>query len=230
MKNILKKFYGSANEDCKKSILNLTEKNPDAKILDCGCWTGEFTKQVAEEIGTENVFGIEIDKKAKNKAEEKGIKILGSDLNKKWNFEDNSIDVITANQVIEHLYDTDNFVKEIHRILKPNGYAIISTNNLSSWHNFIPLLLGYQPFPSDVSGYSHVGKLFALSKNWHGSLAHLRIFSFYALKGIFKKYGFRIEKQVGIGYYPLPKYLDKLFTFIDPWHSVYQTIKVRKLE
>ena len=26
------------------------------------------------------------------------------------------------------------------------------------------------------------------------------------------------------------KYLDKLFAFIDPWHTVYQTIKVRKLE
>lgn len=229
MKNILKKFYGSANGDCKKSILNLTEKNPGAKILDCGCWSGEFTKEVGEKIGTKHIFGIEIDKTAKNKAKEKGIKIVGSDLNKKWDFKDNSIDVITANQVIEHLYDTDNFVKEIKRILKPNGYAIISTNNLGSWHNIVALLLGRQPFPSDVSNDSSIGKLIKLFPNDAGSFAHLRIFSFQALKEIFEKYGFKVEKHMGVGYYPFPKGLDKLFAFIDSWHSVYQTIKVRKV-
>lgn len=229
MKNILKKFYGSAVEDCNESILGLTEKNPNAKVLDCGCWTGEFTKQIAEEIGTKNVFGIEINKKAKKKAEEKGIKIVGSDLNKKWDFEGDSVDVITANQVIEHLYDTDNFVKEIKRILKPNGYAIISTNNLGSWHNFVALLFGYQPFPSDVSNDISIGKLIKLFPGDGGSWAHLRIFSYYGLKEIFKYHGFKIEKHIGVGYYPLPKYLDKLFNCIDPWHSVYQTIKVRRV-
>ncbi len=227
---ILKNFYGSANEDCIKSIIKLLEKNPNHKILDVGCWDGTNTLRFANKVETKNRFGIEIDKNAKKKAEEKKIKLVGNDLNKKWNFKDNSIEVITANQVIEHLYDTDNFVREIKRILKPNGYAIISTNNLSSWHNIIALILGHQPFPSDVSGYQNVGKLFSLGNNWGGSFAHLRIFSYYALKEIFKKYGFKIEKHSGSGYYPLPKGLDKLFTFIDPWHSVYQTIKVRKLK
>lgn len=226
---ILNKFYGSANEDCIKSIIKLLEKNPKHKLLDVGCWDGTNTSRFANKIETKDIFGIEIDEKAKKKAEEKGIKIVGSDLNKKWNFKDSSVDVITANQVIEHLYGTDNFVKEIKRILKPNGYAIISTNNLSSWHNFLPLLLGYQPFPSDVSGYASIGKLFALSKNWHGSLGHLRIFSFMALKGIFRKYGFNIEKHKGDGYYPFPKGISTFLSFIDRRHSVYQTILVRKL-
>ena len=230
MMGILKKFYGSANEDCIKDIIKLLEKNPKHKFLDVGCSNGTNTLRFSNKIETKNIFGIEIDKKAKEQAEEKGIKIVRIDLNKKWGFKDNSIDVITANQVIEHLYDTDNFVKEIYRILKSNGYAIISTNNLSSWHNFIPLLLGYQPFPNDVSKYSNIGKLFSLSKKGCNQYNHHRVFSFQALKGIFRQYNFKIEKHKGAGYYPFPKGVNKLFSFIDPWHSVYQTIKVRKIK
>jgi ubiquinone/menaquinone biosynthesis C-methylase UbiE len=226
---ILNKSYDSANEECNKSITDLLEKNSNHKLLDVGCSNGTNTLRFANTIKTKNVFGIEIDKDRKKQAEEKGIKIVSNDLNKKWNFKDNSVNVITANQVIEHLSDTDNFVKEIYRILKPDGYAVISTNNLSSWHNFIPLILGYQPFPSDISNYSHIGKISPLSKKWHNPYNHRRIFAFHGLKEIFKHYGFKIEKHIGVGYYPFPKGINKLFNFIDPWHSAYQTIKVRKI-
>ena len=68
------------------------------------------------------------------------------DLNKKFPIKDNSVDVVVSDQVIEHLTDVvDNFVKEIFRILKPEGYAVISTENLSSWNNLFALLFGYGP-------------------------------------------------------------------------------------
>ncbi|HNR44251.1 MAG TPA: methyltransferase domain-containing protein [Methanofastidiosum sp.] len=225
---ILKNLYNSANEGCIVSILDLLEINPNHVFLDVGCWDGTNTLRFANKIQTKNIFGIEIDEEGLKKAEEKEINVTNTDLNKMWNFKDNSVDVIIANQVIEHLYNTDNFVKELKRILKPEGYAIISTNNLSSWHNFIPLLLGYQPFPNDISGYKDIGKLFSLENNWTSSFSHLRIFSYCALKDFFNKYEFKIENHVGIGYYPFPQSIGKIFNLMDPRHSVYQTIKVRK--
>lgn len=60
-------------------------------------------------------------------------------------------DLVHANQVIEHLYETDLFIKEIYRILKKGGYAIISTPNLAGLHNIVSLILGKQPFPAHVS-------------------------------------------------------------------------------
>ncbi len=230
MVGILKLFYSSSVEDCVQSIIKLLEKNENAKFVDVGCSKGDKTLRYSKIIGTKNILGIEIEESAVKIAKKKGIEIVGSDLNKKWNFKDNSIDVLTANQVIEHLYDTDNFVKEIKRILKPGGYAIISTNNLSSWHNFVPLLLGYQPFPNDVSNDTSVGKLIKLYKGDAGSWAHLRIFAFVALKEIFEYHGFEVEKHVGVGYYPMPKGINTFFAFIDRRHAVYQTIKVRKIK
>ncbi len=53
---------------------------------------------------------------------------------------DNSFDTVVSFQVIEHIQEDDLFVKEIHRVLKPGGKAIITTPNIdwsltrNPWH------------------------------------------------------------------------------------------------
>lgn len=55
-------------------------------------------------------------------------------------FEDNSFNSIVSFQVIEHIKDDATYLKEIHRILKPGGRALISTPNIkmtlsrNPWH------------------------------------------------------------------------------------------------
>lgn len=227
---IVLKFYNSSVLDCKENILKLLEENPQAKLLDCGCDNGEFTVEQAKTIGTCKVYGIEINKKACGEAKRKGIRVYNNDLNIKLPIRSRSIDVIIANQVIEHLYDTDTFVKEIYRILKPKGYVIVSTNNLASWHNIFPLFLGRQPFPSDVCRDPSIGKLFALWVGDSGSLSHIRIFTYYGLRELFEYYGFKVEKMVCAGYYPFLGLISKFLSFIDKKHSVYLTVKVKKYD
>lgn len=222
------RFYDSSVRAFKESILKLLEEDPKAKLLDCGCGGGEFTLEFAKKIGTSKVYGIEIDKKAAGEAKRKGVKVYNKDLNKKLPLRSSFVDVIIANQVIEHLYDTDTFVKEIYRILKPKGYVIVSTNNLASWHNIFALFIGRQPFPSDVCSDSSIGKLFALSKCNSEFLSHLRIFTYYGLKELFENYSFKVRKIVGAGYYPFLGIVSKFLSFIDKKHSVYLTMKARK--
>ena len=112
--------------------------------------------------------------------------------------------------------------------MKPNGYAIISTNNLSSLHNIAALLIGKQPFPADVSNIQSIGKLFALSNDDKGSFAHLRIFTKNALIELFKYHKFEVESVIGVGYYPFPNFIARVLSKIDKNHAVYVTIKVRK--
>ena len=44
-------------------------------------------------------------------------------------FEDNSVDVVVSLETIEHLTDPEKFVKEVKRVLRPNGVFIVSTPN-----------------------------------------------------------------------------------------------------
>lgn len=228
-KNIFLNFYHDSHKDCRNSIIKLATRHPKAQYLDCGCDDGSFTKQVANKIGTKNIFGIEIGKSAASKARKNGIQVKDSDLNKSFPFPDNSLDIVTANQVIEHLYDTDNFVREIFRVLKPNGYAVISTNNLASWHNLFSLLFGYQPFPSDISTANPgLGKLIPIFEGDADSWAHLRIFTYKSLPKIMQHHGFVVEKIVGVGYYPLPSSIANFIAEIDKRHSAYLTLRIRK--
>jgi SAM-dependent methyltransferase len=45
-------------------------------------------------------------------------------------YADASFDVVTATEVIEHLEDFRQVVREIHRVLKPGGICILSTPNI----------------------------------------------------------------------------------------------------
>ena len=108
MKKYLQKLYEKAVNSNHKNIFSLLGKNSNANFLDLGCADGNLTMKLAKVIGTVNIYGVEIvDEKIKI-AEENGIKVKKFDLNKRFDFEDNFFDVIVANQVIEHLYNSDN--------------------------------------------------------------------------------------------------------------------------
>ncbi|MCM8783435.1 MAG: class I SAM-dependent methyltransferase [Candidatus Omnitrophica bacterium] len=121
MKGFLLKIWLKGERSNYNNVLSVLEYNPNAVVLDCGCGNGEFTLRAASKIGVREIFGIEIDEELANVAKAKGIKVKQADLNKKIPFDDASFDVVIANQLIEHLFDTDNFVDEIYRILRRGG-------------------------------------------------------------------------------------------------------------
>jgi 2-polyprenyl-3-methyl-5-hydroxy-6-metoxy-1,4-benzoquinol methylase len=51
--------------------------------------------------------------------------------------------VVFAGEIIGHLFYTEEFLEELHRILKPDGTLILSTPNLVSWANPICLIFGW---------------------------------------------------------------------------------------
>ena len=55
----------------------------------------------------------------------------GNDFANPLSLPTNSTDLVIALEIIEHLFDTDFFLNEIHRILKPEGLLILSTPNLA---------------------------------------------------------------------------------------------------
>ncbi len=220
------------------NIYKLLEENSQVTLLDCGCDEGDITLEIAKRINTQKNYGIDIIKERYIKAQQKGIIVKHCDLNnERFPFESESIDVVHANQVIEHLWNLDNFLKEIHRVLKPGGYAVISTENLASWHNIFALLLGFQPFSStNITQIKTIGNPFALhvSDKHNGSIfdlkpfAHLILLTYQGLKDLFSVHNFVVEQILGAGYYPFPKRVSVFLSKIDKRHAAFLTIKVRK--
>ena len=236
----LKKIFSQAGQESVRAILSLFEENSNAVLLDCGCGDGSFTQCVINKLKSrEVVHGVEIDEECCKKAQARGIVIHKDDLNGGISLENKSVDVIFSNQVIEHLCDTDKFISEMYRVLKANGYAVICTENLSSWHNIFALILGWQPFSlTNVSSLKpSVGNLLGLNRGDKASIfakgipkfmQHTRVFAPSGLKEFFEIHSFKCEKIKGAGYYPLPGVLAKGMAKIDPRHSAFLILKARK--
>jgi len=213
------------------NILSLFEKNSHAKFVDLGCDDGLLTKRFAESIHTKQIFGVDLNDARIRKAKQRGVQVVKFDLNGKFLFSNNSIDVVSANQVIEHIHDSDKFLREIYRILKPNGYAVISTENASSWCNIGASLFGWQIF--SLTNFSDlragIGNPYAIHRGDDQTIKtwkHVRIYNIRGLKEYFESAGFRVEKILGAGYFPLPTYFGRL----DVTHSHFITYKIRKVK
>lgn len=231
MKNIkyyLLNLYESAFLLNTNNILSQLTADKHANYLDLGCDDGKRTLVFAKKIGTKHINGIELIRSHALKAQKRHINVFIGDLDKKWPVKSNSFDVITANQVIEHVADVDRFVSEIFRVLKKGGYAVVSTENGSSWHNIFASTLGWQTFSlASVSTKQwSVGNPLSLHLNEENPYGwtHKTIFNYSGLKEMFEIYGFTVESCLGAGYHPLSPMLGT----VDVRHAHFLSIKVRK--
>jgi len=128
-----------------KKFPSLTSIKPE-KYLDLGCGDGSLTVKVAQILGAKHVYGVDIAEEALNEVKSKGIKTARVDLNTdRLPFNDGEFDVVSAFEVIEHLWNTDNMISEAYRVLRTRGLFILTTPNLASWVNRLLLLFGYLP-------------------------------------------------------------------------------------
>ncbi|MDO8536027.1 MAG: class I SAM-dependent methyltransferase [Candidatus Omnitrophota bacterium] len=113
-----------------KILKRLKKFNKTGRILDVGCATG-FLLDEARKGGWE-AHGVELSKWCVDYAK----KILSLDIFcgelKDAHFKDGFFDAIVLNDVIEHLPDPKNALKEIRRLMKPDGIICINTPDIDS--------------------------------------------------------------------------------------------------
>lgn len=118
---------------------------PDKKlrILDIGCWDGSYAIRYKKK--TNIVYGIESSRTAAKKAVKKGVIIEQGDFMEKEFFKNKNFDIVVAGEIIEHVFDTDLFLRKIIKKLKKDGILILTTPNVASLPRRILLLLGINP-------------------------------------------------------------------------------------
>jgi SAM-dependent methyltransferase len=229
----LSRNFLATEDENRRAILEAMSPRPGGLLVDLGCGDGEFTAQVGRRVGAGRIVGVEFVDSIAASARDAGVEVVVADLGERLPIEDASVDVVHSNQVIEHLPRTDHFLAEIRRILKPDGYAVVSTNNLSSWHNVFSLALGWQPFPNHVSDDVFVGNPlnFAAGPTGMGDMpgqTHQRVFTGRALAELGRYHGLEPELEGVAGYYPLPPRAARVVCRWDRRHGAFLVHRFRR--
>ena len=149
----------------KLGLINELQANK-GQILDIGAGTGDFLS-VAKRNGWQAV-GVEPSDKAKAIAKTKGISFVENTAE----LENHSFDLISMWHVLEHVPNLENQIKELKRLLKPNGTLIIAVPNFKSF---------------DAKHYGEFWAAYDVPIHfWH--------FSKTAIKMLFEKEGMKLVK------------------------------------
>lgn len=184
-----------------KLVLDIINKeNLSGKFIDLGCKDGYLLDKV-KSLGY-SVHGCDISENIVKVLSKQGFNVQKVDLQKILPYENDSFDVITCLQVIEHLTNPEHLLTEIYRILKPGGVLILSTPNLASIGSRLRLLFGL--FPLQLSP----------CEKWHFG-NHYRLFTVPTLKIVLLRNKFSVERVIGTEIYFNPSSWKKGF------HSTY---------
>ena len=121
--------YDAEREDWKIASNWIHELPLKSKVLDVGCFDGQFLKYLGSGYDR---FGVEINNKASQHAIEKGINIISNNFADLQTLSD-KFDVVMAMDVIEHAKDPLIFLGYLANKVCSGGRIIISTGNTNAW-------------------------------------------------------------------------------------------------
>lgn len=117
---------------------SLKETRP--RILDVGCGTGANLKMLAQFGDAE---GVDVSEDALDFCRARGLQNVRRGAAEELPYEDGSFDLVTALDVVEHLDDDVTGLKEMYRVLRPGGYALL----------FVPAFMFLWGVQDDVSNH-----------------------------------------------------------------------------
>ncbi len=165
----------------------------EGKVLDLGCGNGRF-KMATEK--TADFYGVDIDEKnietCKNLgyASVSNININNINQENKLPFQDKYFSTVACLDILEHLYNPSEALKEINRTLEDRGRIIISCPNAAFFLSRALLFFGIF---SDLEIPQRIIN------------SHIRFFTIRRLKNILKLCGFETKKIIGATPTPFPE-------------------------
>lgn len=141
----LNPFYHSRS-GLRKAIGQMAS-SMSGRLLDAGCGR----KPYREMFSTDEYVGLEIDTPENRASKQADFFYDGC----RFPFPDRDFDGIVCNQVLEHVFTPDQFLGEIHRVLKLDGLLLLT----------VPFVWDEHEQPWDYARYSSFGLKSLLEKN-----------------------------------------------------------------
>lgn len=107
-------------------------------ILDAGCGTGISLSWLKQYSQPKEVVGIDVSQHALDFSKKRGHNNLYKGSVMDLHFKDASFDLIVCNDVIQHLSDDVQALKEFLRVLRPGGCLMVRTNSKQGISNNKP--------------------------------------------------------------------------------------------
>jgi SAM-dependent methyltransferase len=148
------------------------------KTLDVGCGTKPYEKLFNHStyVGLEFDTGIDSEKKVAEFYYD----------GKTFPFNESEFDSVVTNQVLEHVFNPDEFLGEINRVLKTNGKLLLT----------VPFVWDEHEQPYDYARYSSFGLKGLLEKNGFEILDLRKSVNDYSvLVQLFNAYIYKITRQ-----------------------------------
>ena len=176
--------------------------SPGNDILDIGAGTGVDLLAAREVRPGARLQAVEVHPPSVALLEAQRVRVHRVDLEReRIPVPSGSLDVVIANQVLEHTKEIFWIFHEVTRVLRTGGHLIVGVPNLASLHNRLLLLAGRQP----TAIQSHTAHVRGYTR---GDLLN---FVERAFPGGYAPAGFR-----GSNYYPFPGWMARPLAALFP--------------
>lgn len=191
------------NETYGRHILEkIAKTNKFHKCVDIGCGGGTDLMTIKKYNPNAELIGIDYGSWNSDKLSQQNIIPLSVNIEREnMPFEDGSVDIFIANQILEHTKEIFWINHEIFICLKNGGYLFIGVPNILSFHNRLLMLFGFHPTQHRLVS-SHVRPF-----------SKVDVFDFYG--GIGNSFC-KIEGFWGSQFYPFPKMPARILSTLFP--------------
>jgi len=145
-----------------ETALSYASLDDDAILLDIGCHSGFLLEAIRKHHLLSKYFGID-SSKYDRKGNMKNCYFKVADA-RSLPFHDKLFNVVFVLDVLEHIKEIEVVINEIHRVLKPNGLAILSGPTESRFYKMCRFL-----WLRKVSLESHVHTVYDIEKKFVGN-------------------------------------------------------------
>jgi len=124
----------------------LEASKPFHSVVDLGAGRGADLRLARAALAATQCYGVEVFAPYAKELASADFAVLQTDIeHESLPFSENSVDVIIANQILEHTKEVFWILHEISRVLRVGGSFILGLPNLASLHNRVLLCAGKQP-------------------------------------------------------------------------------------